>query len=100
MDSEPRFFHLEHELLGPHHAYFYTAKPASTGDAPRCGKCGEVIGMLTWLPPYRVEIEIRGRAGPGDFIQGVAHEHLVSERFADAFRREGLTGFLSFDLVE
>jgi hypothetical protein len=56
--------------------------------------------MLVWLPPYRVEIEIGGKAGPGDFIKGPGFDLLVSERFADAFRKEGLTGLLGFDPVE
>ncbi|MCM2271372.1 MAG: hypothetical protein NDJ18_02280 [candidate division Zixibacteria bacterium] len=61
-----------------------------TGDAPRCPVCGGVVGMLTWLPPFRVEIECFGKLH-GDIAFGTA-EMLVTERFIDLFKKEGLTG--------
>ncbi|MET0405989.1 MAG: hypothetical protein ABW123_26455 [Cystobacter sp.] len=55
--------------------------------------------MLMWLPPYQVKLELHGDEF-GDFIKGIGNERLVSERFADAFRAEGLTGLEGFDPVE
>ncbi|HEX5746364.1 MAG TPA: DUF1629 domain-containing protein [Archangium sp.] len=55
--------------------------------------------MLAWLPPYRVNLELYGQ-GLGDFIAGTGYSVLISERFADAFRAEGLTGLLGFNPVE
>ncbi|KFE63552.1 double-CXXCG motif protein [Hyalangium minutum] len=55
--------------------------------------------MLTWLPPYRAELELHG-AGFGDFLEGPGREVLLSERLAEAFQKEGLTGLLGFHPVE
>lgn len=55
--------------------------------------------MLTWLPPYRVELELYGQE-LGDFIQGAGYEWLISERFAEAFLAEGLRGLEGFHPVE
>ena len=55
--------------------------------------------MLTWQPPYRAELELHGEH-LGDYIEVPGYECLVSERFADAFRAEGLTGLLGFHPVE
>jgi hypothetical protein len=100
MASEPRFYLLENEFLGPHHTHFSKAAGTETASAPRCAKCDGIVGMRIWLPPYRVEIEVRGEAGAGDYIKGPGFSLLVSERFADTFRKQGLTGFVGFDPVE
>jgi hypothetical protein len=55
--------------------------------------------MLTWLPPYRAELELHG-ASPGDFVKGSGDDVLISERMARAFKAEGLTGLLGFHPVE
>ncbi|HEX5746319.1 MAG TPA: double-CXXCG motif protein [Archangium sp.] len=75
------------------------AEPVNLGDAPRCPKCGTFIGLLKWLPPYRVELELHGEE-LGDFIKCSAYDLLISERFAEAFRAEGLTGLEGFHPVE
>ncbi|MDY7230180.1 double-CXXCG motif protein [Hyalangium rubrum] len=99
LPPDPRFFVLEAEVWGPHGTHFDTAAPDNRGDAPHCPRCGEPIGMLTWLPPYRAELELHGGAF-GDFLEGPGYEVLLSERLAEAFRKEGLTGFLGFEPVE
>jgi hypothetical protein len=96
---DPRFFVLEAEVCGPHDTQCDTAEPENRGDAPHCPRCGATIGMLTWLPPYRVELELYGR-GLGDFVEGPGYEVLISERMAEAFRAEGLTGLNGFHPVE
>ncbi|HEX8436876.1 hypothetical protein [Archangium sp.] len=55
--------------------------------------------MLTWLPPYRVELVLHGQEF-GDFIEASGDDLLVSERFVQAFRDEGLTGLAGFHPVE
>ncbi len=57
--------------------------------------------MLTWRPPHRVKLQLHGEE-PGDLVQflGVGPYIIISERFADAFRKEGLTGLRGFDPVE
>lgn len=95
----PRFFVLEDDVGGPHDTQCDTVEPDNIGDAPLCPRCGDAIGMRTWLPPYRVELELYGQA-PGDFVDGPGYTALISERFAEAFRAEGLTGLLGFHPVE
>jgi hypothetical protein len=97
--SNPRFFVLEDGLWGPHDTKFDKAEPVNRGDAPHCLQCGEPIGMLTWLPPYRAVLELYGQ-GLGDFVKGPGYDLLISERMAESFRAEGLTGLLGFHPVE
>jgi hypothetical protein len=99
LPPDPRFFVLEADVWGPHDTQFDTVEPDNLGDPPPCPKCGKTIGMLTWLPPYRAELELYGR-GLGDFVEGPGNDVLISERMAEAFRAEGLTGLLGFHPVE
>jgi hypothetical protein len=55
--------------------------------------------MLPWLPPYRAELELHGQT-LGDFVKGPGDELLISERMAEAFRAEELTGLLGFHPAE
>ena len=95
----PRFFVLGDEMWGPHDTKFIGTEPVNTGAAPRCPQCGDIIGMLTWLPPYRGKLELHGEDF-GDFVEASGRDFLVSERLAEAFRAEGLTGLLGFHPVE
>ena len=95
----PRFFVLEDDVWGPHDTKFDKAEPVNRGDAARCPRCGGIIGMRTWLPPYRVELEPHGTAF-GDFVEGPGDDVLISERVAETFRAEGLTGLLGFHPAE
>jgi hypothetical protein len=104
MDSDtsasPRFFVLQDAREPPYDTLCDTPDPVNIGeDAPRCPRCHDVIGMLPWLPPYRVELEVYGDE-PGDFVRAPGYERLISERFAAAFRAEGLSGLLGFHPVE
>jgi hypothetical protein len=100
-DAQPtlRFFVLRDGMHGPNDTKFDKVEPANRADAPRCPQCGGPIGMLTWLPPYRVELELYGKE-LGDFVEGPGYDFLISERFAEAFRAEGLTGLLGFHHAE
>ncbi|WP_373371260.1 imm11 family protein [Stigmatella ashevillensis] len=96
----PRFFVLDDGLSGEHDTQFDTIEPANLGDAPRCPECGTLLGMLTWLPPYRVELELHGEQ-PGDFVTGPGGDSfLISERMATAFQAERLTGLQGLHFVE
>lgn len=99
LPPDPRFFVLEGEVWGSYDTRFDKAEPVKRGDAPRCPKCGETMGMLRWLSPYRAELELHGE-GWGDFVEGPGYEVLISERLAEAVRKEGLTGLLGFEPVE
>jgi hypothetical protein len=100
LPPDPRFFVLEADVWGPDDTQFDTVEPESLGKAPRCPQCGDPIGMKEWLPPYRIKVELYGK-DPGDFVDGPdGNSFLISERMAEAFRTEGLTGLLGFDPVE
>jgi hypothetical protein len=55
--------------------------------------------MREWLPPYRGSLGLYGEA-LGDFLPASGYDVLISERFAEAFRKEGLTGVRGFHPVE
>src|SRR4051812_25128656 len=99
LPSDPRFFVLKDDVWGPCDTKFRGVKPVNLGEPAPCPKCGEAIGMLAWLPPYRTELELYGKS-PGDFVKGSGDEVLISERMAEAFRAEGLTGLLGFHPVD
>lgn len=97
--NSPRFFVLDNEKWESHDTEFYRVdEDDDVGEAPQCPRCGRFIGMLPWLPPYRVALDLHGKE-LGDFMTGVGNS-LVSERFVEAFRAEGLRGFEGFHPVE
>ncbi|XXF78198.1 double-CXXCG motif protein [Myxococcaceae bacterium GXIMD 01537] len=55
--------------------------------------------MRKWLPPYRGDLVLYGESF-GDFVETPGYTVLVSERFAEAFKAEGLTGLLGLHPVE
>ena len=102
MGSEPpeRFFVLQTgPLWSRYDVDVERVKPVNRGEAPCCPKCGGAIGMMTWQPPYRANLVLHGEEF-GDFMEASGHDLLVSERFAQLFRQEGLKGFEGFHPVE
>jgi len=71
----------------------------NVGDAPKCPKCGRFIGMLTWFPPFRVELETWGREY-GDLIEAGGNDVLVSHRFKHHYETHELKGLMGFEPVE
>jgi len=98
-----RFFVLERKPTGTNEAGrtdVMQEEDFTVGESPRCPTCGGFIGMLKWLPPYRVEMDIWG-SHFGDFAFGGGSEWLlVSDRFRSIYEREGLKGLSGFDPVE
>lgn len=94
----PRFFVLE-KLRGGHHDTEFGTDDLDTGPAMICPHCGNHVGLLTWLPPYRGELELYGK-DYGDLMHAPCGGLLISERFAEAFKAEGLTGLSGFHPVE
>jgi hypothetical protein len=98
--TSPRFFVLTEGIHGSRYDVdVEKAEPINRGEAPRCPRCGSFVGLLRWLPPYRVELKLYGEE-LGDFIKNSAYGLLISERVAEAFRAEGLTGLEGFHPVE
>lgn len=98
-DESSRFFVLQDATDSSHDTSFDTVGKDNLGDAPRCPQCKAFIGMRTWLPPLRGELTLYGQ-GFGDYVKGPGSGSLVSERFAEAFRADGLTGLPDFQPVE
>jgi hypothetical protein len=94
-----RFFVMETLLGGEHDTVFSTIAPTNVGPAPRCPQCGDGVGMLSWEPPYRGELELYGRDF-ADLMEGSGNDLLVTERFAEDFKKEGLKGLSGFHPVE
>ncbi|MFP2930056.1 hypothetical protein ACLESO_33640 [Pyxidicoccus sp. 3LG] len=93
-----RFFALQKLREGLHDTEFSTSAP-NVGPAMRCPHCGDIIGLLTWVPPYQGELELYGKDF-GDLVEGPCGGLLVTERFVEAFKAEGLTGLSGFHPVE
>lgn len=103
MASEPstqdmRFFVLDKRNQGTHDTEF-SRLGSNLGPAPRCPRCGETVGSLTWQPPYQGELELHGTSF-GDLLKGPCGGLLVTERLARDFTAEGLTGLGGFHPVE
>ncbi len=94
----PRFFVMK-KLNGGYHDTAFSGVDSNVGPPLHCPQCGSHIGMLSWQPPYRVELELHGRDF-GDWMEGPGGDLLVTERFAEVFKSEGLTGLSGFHPVE
>jgi hypothetical protein len=92
VSNESKLFVLDWTRIVPGSAETRFSKPEGTlrGPAPMCEACGNYLGMLTWLPPFRVELEYLGEyyGDLGYFMDDI----LVSERFAQALEADGITG--------
>jgi hypothetical protein len=74
-------------------------KGFKVGEPLKCPKCGRFIGMLAWLPPFRVELETWGTEF-GDVIEAGGNDLLVSHRFKSLYEERELTGLKGFEPVE
>ncbi len=89
---------MNHARSSDHDADFMD-EGDNVGEAPRCPQCGGIVGMRLWLPPYRGKLSLFGQQLP-DFVEGPGNGVLLSQRLADAFRAEGLTGLEGFHPVD
>jgi hypothetical protein len=98
--TSQQFFVLEvHPNGSRYDVEVESVKPVNIGEGVSCPKCGDPIGMLPWIPPCRANLILHGEEF-GDLIDTPGHDFLVSERFAQAFRVEGLTGLEGFHPLE
>lgn len=96
--SKPTRFFVLKKLNEGYHDTEFSRTSSNFGPAPRCPQCGHIIGALTWLPPYQGELELYGK-NFGDLMDGPGG-WLVTERFAEDFKADGLTGLSGFHPVE
>jgi hypothetical protein len=71
---------------------------AVMANSRRCSECLEPLGGRTWLPPYRVELDVGG-AYFADVVGG-AGDLLVSDRFRAIYEENNLTGLSNFTLAD
>ena len=100
-----KFYVLEPEkgmLFGTKWAYADQVDPVVISEEAEhyCPVCGGPVGMLKWLPPYRVKLSSAKPEKWGDFVWGAGFLLLVSDRFKAVYEREGLTGITAFLPVE
>ncbi|MFL5245941.1 MAG: hypothetical protein ACJ8FY_28050 [Gemmataceae bacterium] len=69
-----------------------------TGPAPLCPKCAQPVGLRSWLPPYRVEMETWG-SEYGDLVR-LGNNVVVSDRFVRTYQKADLKGLSPFEPVE
>jgi hypothetical protein len=96
-----QFYVLEHKVGATFETTFLDMEPSHTGegkDRQACPVCGEHVGMLPWLPPYRAEIKAYGKA-LGDVAFGPGNDLLVSAQFRAAWEATKLRG-LEFAPIE
>jgi hypothetical protein len=95
-----QFYSLKELPSGDAATYYSTPKGYHQGDAEYCPACGKPVSMLTWLPPFQVELELLGKqVGDLAFAFG-GNDFLVSQRFREVYDQRLLTGLLGFDPVE
>ena len=93
-----KFYVMDLYLTGPNGMWFSYLKPDLEGKTPTCPGCGEVVGSIPSLPPYRVELTVFGKS-PSDVARGPNNALLLSERFRAAWENAQLGGleFLPLD---
>jgi hypothetical protein len=92
-----RFFVLEKLREGAHDTEFDETS-SNVGPGLTCPQCGGGIGMLDSLPPFQGELKLYGKDF-GDLIESIGGL-LITERFAEGFKAEGMTGLSGFHPVE
>jgi hypothetical protein len=72
------------------------------GRAPRCERCGQLIGMRPWLPPYKAKLSPgTKRAEPADVITGPGFTGFMATlKFVEGFRQAELRGIDRWEPVE
>ena len=95
-----RFYTLTHPLRGDADTVASKEAGYSQGDAPSCPACGKPVGMLSWLPPFRVVLTLYGKYfGDVVFFPG-SDDFLVSQKFREVYHANRLAGLSGFDPVE
>lgn len=93
-----RFFVLKVPARGHYDTDFHDVDN-SVGESPHCPRCGKHFGALSWLPPYRGELDLVGKDF-GDIVRAAGNDLLMTERMAKAFQQESLKGLSGFEPVE
>lgn len=83
-------------LFGTKWAYADQVNPVEFGEPEYCPVCKGPVSMKKWLPPHRIKLSSAKPEKWGDFVWGAGFPLLVSSRFIEIYKREGLTGINNF----
>jgi hypothetical protein len=97
--SHPTHFFVLEKLREGEHDTEFSRTSSNIGPGLRCPQCGAFIGSRSWEPPYQGDLELYGKDF-GDLLDGPGGGLLITERFAEDFKAEGLTGLNGFHPVE
>jgi len=73
--------------------------PVERGEPPRCPECSSCLALMLWLAPRKAQLETWADRY-GDIAFGPTHELLVSDRFAQGYRKARLRGLGPLGPVE
>lgn len=96
-----RFYVMGLEVGSPFETWVDRFEPihrGTTDDCQKCPKCGEWMGLLPWLPPYRATIRAYGKQ-LGD-VTYAGMDLVVSEKFRVAWTEAKLQGIDVFHPLE
>lgn len=92
------FYVLEPDglMFGTKWAYADVVKPSKYGEYDKCPVCHDPVSMKRWLSPHKVKLSSAKSEKWGDFVWGAGFSLLVSSRFRETYKTEGLTGIGEF----
>lgn len=93
-----KFYVMHSEVGVPNETWCSYLKPEHEAAAPRCPVCSTCIGPIRTLPPYGIELLVRGKA-PGDLAFTPSNAVVVSSHFHAGWEKAQLRG-LEFMPVE
>ena len=96
-----QFYVMDLEIGSPYETSCSSMEPIHIGqlaDCQKCPKCGEPMGLLPWLPPFRAVVRASGKQ-LGD-VAFDSLDILVSEKFRLAWCEAQLKGIDRFHPLE
>ena len=86
-----QFYVMQLEVGDPNETWCSYLQPENEGEAPRCPQCNGIIGAISTLPPYGIELKVHGR-GLGDLAFCPGNGIVVSGRFRESWAQSKLRG--------
>jgi hypothetical protein len=94
-----RFYVLKQDTLSRQCATDIFGIDEKMDNALKCPACGIYYSDLRWLPPYKVELERRGREF-GDIVKSAGMHLFLTDKGKHAWEESKLIGVSDFDPVE
>lgn len=68
------------------------------GDSEKCPVCGRHASILAWVEPRKMRLV--GKRYPDRLVDNLLQPLVVSQRFVEMYRKEGLTGVTEFAPIQ